>query len=122
MEIKLVTVVVVLRLNDIVQHIIRYRRKKMPCHLQTKQAMARANLGVGPGDPGPPFCGLLNISTLYMFNMESRHLLNLSVQNVRDCTSENFNLENFPGAACARNFIEKCVVRSPDGRYISRLY
>ena len=30
-----------------------------------------------------------------MFNMESRHLLNLSVQNVLDCTSENFNLENF---------------------------
>ena len=30
-----------------------------------------------------------------MFNMESRHLLNLSVQNVRDCTSENVNLENF---------------------------
>ena len=64
MEIKLVTVAVVLRLNDIVQHIIRYRRKKMPCHLQTKQAMARANLGVGPGDPGPPllwFIKYLNI-------------------------------------------------------------
>ena len=52
-----------------------------------------------------------------MFNMESRHLLNLSVQNAQDCISENFNLKNVPGGACARNFLEKCVVRSPDGRY-----
>ena len=28
----------------------------------------------------------------YMFNMESRHLLNSSVQNALDCISENFNL------------------------------
>jgi len=46
-----------------------------------------------------------------MFNMESRHLLNLSVQNALDCISENFNLKNFPGGACAR--LEKCAVRSP---------
>ena len=32
-----------------------------------------------------------------MFNMESRHLLNLSVQNALDCILENFNLKNFPG-------------------------
>ena len=25
--------------------------------------------------------------------------------------------QNFPGGACARNSLEKCVVRSPDGRY-----
>ena len=27
---------------------------------------ARADLGVGPGDPPPPFCGLLNISSLHV--------------------------------------------------------
>ena len=52
-----------------------------------------------------------------MFIMESRHLLNLSVQNALDCISDNFNLKNFPGGACARNSPEKCAVRSPDGRY-----
>ena len=31
-----------------------------------------------------------------MFNMEYRHLLNLSVQNVLGCISDNFNLNNFP--------------------------
>ena len=40
----------------------------------------------------------------YMFNMGSRHLLN--------CISENFNLENFSGGACARNSLEKCAVSS----------
>ena len=27
---------------------------------------SRADLGVGPGAPGPPFCGLLNISALHV--------------------------------------------------------
>ena len=63
MKIKLVTVVVVLRLNDMVQHNIRHRRKKnlglqlsfeWPCLLQTKQAMAKADFGVGPEAPPPP--------------------------------------------------------------------
>ena len=54
-----------------------------------------------------------------MFNMESRHLLNLSVQNALDCISENFNLKQFPGKACARNSLEKCAVRRPDERYIA---
>ena len=49
--------------------------------------------------------------------MESRHLLNLSVQNTPDGIAENFNLKNFPGGACARKSIEKCAVRIPDGRY-----
>ena len=60
-----------------------------------------------------------------MFNMESRHLLNLSVQNALDHVAENFNLKNFLGGACARNSLEKCTVRSPDGRYrahIATLY
>ena len=129
MKIKRVTVVVVLRLNDMVQHNIRHRRKKnlglqlsfeWPCLLQTKQAMAKADLGVGPEAPSPPFV-VYQIFQHYIFNMESRHLLNLSVQNVLDCTSENFNLENFPARACARNSIEKCIVRSPDGRYRARV-
>ena len=60
-----------------------------------------------------------------MFNMESRHLLNLSVQNALDHIAENFNLKNFLGGACSRNSLEKCTVRSPDGRYrahIATLY
>ena len=52
-----------------------------------------------------------------MFNMKSRHLLNLSVQNALDCLSENFNLKNFPGGACSRNSLEKYATRSSDRRY-----
>ena len=52
-----------------------------------------------------------------MFNMESRHLFNSSVQNAVDCLSDNFNLKTFPGGAWARNSLEKCVVPSPDGCY-----
>ena len=52
--------------------------------------------------------------------MESRHLLNLGVQNALDCISENFNLKNFTGGACAQNSLEKCVLRSPDVCYTSR--
>ena len=56
MEIKLVTVAVVLRLNDIVQHIIRYRRKKMPCHLQTNCKQWQGRIwGWAQGTPAPPF-------------------------------------------------------------------
>ena len=50
-----------------------------------------------------------------MFNMESRHLLNLSVQKTLDRISENCNLKG--GGACARKSLKKCAVRSPDGRY-----
>ena len=56
-----------------------------------------------------------------MSNMESRHLLNLSVQNVLDCISENFNLKNFPRGAFARNSLEKCSVRSTDGYYCAHI-
>ena len=56
-----------------------------------------------------------------MFNMESRHLLNLSVQNALDCISKNFNLKNFTEGACARNSLEKCVLRCPYVYYISRI-
>ena len=44
-----------------------------------------------------------------MFNMEYKHLLNLSVENALDSISEIFN-------ACARNSLETCTVRSPDER------
>ena len=56
-----------------------------------------------------------------MFNMESRHLLNLSLQNALDCISDNFNLKKILGEACARNFLEKCAVCSPDGRYSAHI-
>ena len=56
-----------------------------------------------------------------MFYIESRHLLNLSVQNALDCVSENFNPKTFPRDACARNSLEKCAVRSPDGRYSAHI-
>ena len=56
-----------------------------------------------------------------MLNMESRHLLNLSVQNALGCISENFNLKDFPGGACARISQETCAVRSTDGRYRSQI-
>ena len=49
--------------------------------------------------------------------MVSRHLLNLRVQNALEYISDNFNLKNFRGLACARNSLEKCVVCSPDERY-----
>ena len=39
----------------------------------------------------PPFCGLLKFQQ-YMFNMESRHLLHLSLQNALDCISASWNL------------------------------
>ena len=56
-----------------------------------------------------------------MFNMESRFLLNLSVQNAPDCISENFNHKTFLAGACARNSLEEWAVPlavcSPDGRY-----
>ena len=39
---------------------------------------SRADLGVGPGGPIPPFV-VNQIFQHYMFNMESRDLLNLSV-------------------------------------------
>ena len=66
-----------------------------------------------------------------MFIMESRHLLNLSVQNAlnlikRESREKDYSLliaskrtsiSNFPGGACARNSLEVCAVRSPDGCY-----
>ena len=52
MKIKLVTVVVVLRLNDIVQHIIRYRRKKMPS--ANKTSNGKGEFGGGPRGPRLP--------------------------------------------------------------------
>ena len=49
--------------------------------------------------------------------MESRDLLNLSVQNILICISENFNLKNFRWGARARNSLEQCATRSPNGLY-----
>ena len=59
--------------------------------------IARADLGVGTGGSAPPFV-VYQIFQHYMFNIGSRHLLN--------CISDNFNLENFSGGACARNSLD----------------
>ena len=69
-----------------------------------------------PRSPPPPFVVYL-IFQNYMFKMESRHLLDLCVQNALDCISENFNLKNFQGGACTQTSLEKCPARHPDGRY-----
>ena len=45
-----------------------------------------------------------------MFSMETRHLLNLSVQ-----ISENFNVKTFSEGACALLSLAKCAIHSPDG-------
>jgi len=56
----------------------------------------------------------------YEFNMESRHLLNLSIQNALDCISENFV------GACPQIPLESRAVGTSDGRYrphiVTRLY
>ena len=50
--------------------------------------------------------------------MESRHLLNLSVQNELDCIRQRTSISKiFPEEHVPRNSLEKCAVRSPDGRY-----
>ena len=56
-----------------------------------------------------------------MFNMKSRHLLNLSIQNALDCISEKFNLKDFPRGACARNSLEKCAGHCPKGCYCAHI-
>ena len=56
-----------------------------------------------------------------MFKMKSRHLLNLSIQNALDCISENFNLKNFPGAACAQNSLENGTIHCPNGHYCTHI-
>ena len=81
--------------------------------------LTKGGFGVGPGGPGPCFCaGIFSfVNVCRMFNMESRHLLNLSVQNALDCISENSSLKHFPRGACFWNYFIECSVRSPDGRY-----
>ena len=67
--------------------------------------------------PRAPFFGLLNISALHVqYGIEAFGKFKRP-GNALDCISENFNLKNFLGGACARNSLEKCAVRSPDGRY-----
>ena len=67
--------------------------------------------------PRPPFFGLLNISALHVQYGIRAFAKFKRPGNALDCISENFNLKNFLGGACARNSLEKCAVRSADGRY-----
>ena len=80
--------------------------------------------GVPRGTRYPLLSGIFfsQIFPHYKFNMESRHLRNLSVQNNVDCISENFNRKNFPRGACAQNSPEKCTVCSPDAYWHPILY
>ena len=78
--------------------------------------LPRADLRVGPGGPIPPFCP--GVFFLKYFSITfSIWNPGICVQNGPDCISENFNLKNFPGGACARNSPEKCAIRSPDERF-----
>ena len=58
-------------------------------------------------------CGLLNISALHVqYGIQA-----FAKFKHPECTRLhlNFSLKNFPGGTCARNLVEKCAVRSPDG-------
>ena len=64
--------------------------------------------------------GYLNISALHvLYGIQA--FANLSVQNALHCISENFNHKTFRRDACARNSLERCAVRSPDGRYSAHI-
>ena len=67
--------------------------------------------------PRPPFFGLLNISALHVQYGIQAFAKFKRPEWTRLHPAEDFNLKNFPGGACARNSLEKCAVRSPDGRY-----
>ena len=78
--------------------------------------LPRADLGVGPGGPGPPFCGLLNFSALHV---------QYGIQAFAKCKHpecirlhpRELQSQKFPVGASAQNSLEKSVVRSPDGCY-----
>ena len=78
--------------------------------------LPRADLGVGPGGPGPPFCGLLNFSALHV---------QYGIQAFAKCKHpecirlhpRELQSQKFPVGASAQNSLEKRVVRSPDGCY-----
>ena len=77
----------------------------------------------GPRVPGLPFCPgnffFRKRVTDVQYGIQAFAKFNL--QNALDCISENFNLKNFPGRACARNSQKKCTVRSPDERYCAHI-
>ena len=52
-----------------------------------------------------------------MCNMESRHLLNFKRPECARLHFSELQSQNFYRRACARNSLEECAVRSPDGRY-----
>ena len=79
----------------------------------SKSIVAKGGFKGGPwGSRYPsPLLSLLNISALHVQN-GIQAFAKFKRQNVVDCISENFNLKNFPGGACARNFLEKGAVRT----------
>ena len=91
-------------------HVMFSRRKMVKFNKGRFRGGPKGPLPPPPPPPPPP---LWFIKYFSITCLESRHLLNLSVQNAPDCISENFILKIFPGGGCARN----STVRSPDGRY-----
>ena len=73
----------------------------------------RADLGVGPGGPGPPCVVLLNISALHVqYGFQAFAKLKCP-----ECTwlhLRELHLKNFPGGAWTQNSLEKCTIHSPD--------
>ena len=85
--------------------------------IETNEIRFKGGFMGGPRGPQPPLLSgnfFSQIFQHYKFNMESRHLRNLSVWNTPDCISENFNLKNFAGGACTQNSPEKCAIHNPD--------
>ena len=83
----------------------------------SRRKIVNFNKGGFRGEPAPfppPFCGLLNISALHV-HYGIQAFAKFKRPDALDCISENFNLKVFLEGACARNYLEKCTVRSPDG-------
>ena len=68
-------------------------------------AKARADLRVGPGGPGLPFCPGIFFFRKRVSDVQYgiQAFAKFNLQNALDCISENLNLKNFPGRECARN-------------------
>ena len=90
---------------------------------QCKYIVPWADLGMDPGEsrPLPPFCGLFKFQH-YIFNMESRHLLNLSIQNALDLIHlRELQSQKFSWRSMCPKLPEKFAVHSPDGQYYAHI-
>ena len=85
-------------------------------------AKARADLRVGPGGPGLPFCPGIFFFRKRVSDVQYgiQAFAKFNLQNALDCISENLNLKNFPGRERPK-LTKKCTVRSPDERYCAHI-